>query len=140
CAERVRGLVVANTTLAYLHDQRAVVRILLHDAVAIARDPDVVLVIDEAAVNAVGQNISVAPRGDRVAFGVEFHHGWRGDAFYILRRDQIASGDNEDVVLRVDARSSDLAGNPRARTSGCGIGRRGKWLRPRAVCAVLRDL
>ena len=40
-------------------------RILLHDAVAVARDPDVVLVIDEAAVKADEENIPVAPRVPR---------------------------------------------------------------------------
>ena len=51
-AAGIRGRVVAHAFGADLQQlRRAVVRPLLHDAVAVAGDPDVVLVVDEAAVN-----------------------------------------------------------------------------------------
>ena len=67
----------------------AVVAPLLHDAIRIAADPDIVLVIDEAAVDAVRQNrvlarVRLSGRNQRrvtpgvrhIAFGIEFDHRW----------------------------------------------------------------
>ena len=106
--------VVAHSARPDLQQQMfAVVRILLHDAVAVARDPDVVLVVDEAAVNAVGQDVPVAPRVHHVAGGVEFDHGCRGDRIESFGRvDQVSARHNEHVVPRIDAGSRDFAGRP----------------------------
>ena len=129
---------------------RAVVRILLHDAVAVAGDPDVVLVVDEAAVNAVGQDIPVAPRVHDVPRGVELDDGSRGNGVQRFRRvDEIAAGHDEDVVLRIDAGPRDFPGGPRLGLPGrraddergsVVAGARQWHLRPRAVGDEGRNL
>jgi hypothetical protein len=47
--------VVAYTFRADLQQQSATVRVFLHDAVAVAGDPDIVLIVDKATVDAIGQ-------------------------------------------------------------------------------------
>src|ERR1700738_4799506 len=93
-------------------------RVLLHDAVAVPGDPDVVLVVDD--------------RGRRMC----------DDR---LGRNQVAlrtTGDDEDVILRVEAVSGHFAchpglGRPRSagaktirRSSWIGLDVAGEWLRP----------
>ena len=117
-----------------LEQQRlAVVRVLLDDAiVAVAADPHIALVVDEAAVDAVRQDgvatrVRTARHERRVAPGVghaailiELDNGGRGDrpgrAADSLGRRQAAglkaAGHDEEVVAGIDAGASDLARHP----------------------------
>src|SRR6185312_8626033 len=89
CAHRINSRVTFEFR-ADRHQQMTVVRIFLHDAVAVASDPHVVLVIDEATMNAVrqdgvlaadviagrtdragGHERRIAPRVDDVAGSIE---------------------------------------------------------------------
>ena len=75
---------VTDALLTNLQQQTlAVVRPFLDDAVAVASNPDVVLVVDETPVDAVGKHRSrpgwaergVAPAVDEVACRIELEHG-----------------------------------------------------------------
>src|SRR6266487_4540537 len=124
-------------------------RILLHDTIAVTGDPDVVLVIDEAAVNAVGQHIPVAPGVHHASVGVEFDNGCRGDRIEGFGRvDQVSARHNEHVVPRIDAGSRDFAGRPwlglacrrTEHERGSEIaGARQRHLRPRPVGYEVRE-
>src|SRR5713101_3132478 len=136
--------VVADAAQADLQQQLAsVVRVLLDDAVSIAGDPDVVLVVDEQAMDSLRHSAQrpmarrasvAADRVDRsgpprrrgghdvrrpgvhhVPRPVELDDRGRWMRDHRLRRHQVAlgtAGDDEDVIVRVDAVSGDLAGHP----------------------------
>ena len=113
-AARISRRVVAHTARPDLQQQpAAIMRILLHDAIAVAGDPDVVLVVDEAAVNAVGQHIPVAPGVHHASVGVEFDNGCRRNRIESFGRvDEVSARHNEHMIPRVDAGSRDFAGRP----------------------------
>ena len=149
-ADVVVGRPIALAARADLQQQRlAVVRVLLDDAIAVAGDPDVVLIVDEAAVDAVRQHVAIAPGVDHVARLIELDHRRRRHRVERLRRvDEIAARDDEDVVARVDAGAGHLAGRPRLGLAGrraddqrcapvAGAGQR--HLRPGSVDDVARS-
>src|ERR1700682_4050716 len=101
------------------HLPDAAMRVLLDDSVFIAGDPDVVLEIDEAAVQAVRQEFEVAPGVHHVPVAVELDDRRRRLPHDRLFRRQVsrrsAGGtavDREEVIVRVEAGSRDLAGDP----------------------------
>src|SRR5438477_9079071 len=104
-----------------------VVRPLLDDAVAVASDPKVVLVVDEAAMDLRLRARDVEGIDD-FAVGVVLDYRRRRDRRQRLHRrragalgiNQVAAIYREHVVLRIDARSSDFAGDPRQRLTGRG--------------------
>src|SRR5262249_41176544 len=142
---------------ADLQQQRAaVVRPLLHDAVAVAGEPDVVLAINEATVSAVRQDQvlagvrvwtpigkgcwhqrRVAPAVDHFALAIEFDDRWRGLrrirlTANSLRRNQASSlepaRENKQMIPRIDACPTDFARHPIV----------GQRLRPKRIDAEMR--
>src|SRR4029453_16462150 len=93
---------VAHSLGADLQQQGCtIVRVLLHDAIAIAGDPNIVLIIDEAPVDAIWQDIRVPPRVYYVTVGIVFDHRWGRDRNDSLGCDQTvleSAVDREDVI------------------------------------------
>src|SRR4030095_4176316 len=68
---------VAHSLAADLQQQGlTIVRVLLHDAIPIAGDPNVVLVIDEAPVDAIWQDVRVTPRVYYVTVAIVLDDRW----------------------------------------------------------------
>src|SRR5262249_58347490 len=88
---------------ADLHQELSVRRIFLDAAVGIAGDPDVALLIDEAAMDRAGNRGLVAPRSDHVAVGVESDDRRRGDRRLLLLVGDVAAVYHLDLVLRAPA-------------------------------------
>src|SRR5712692_8978172 len=105
---------VAETSGPDLEQHRpAVVRVLLHDSISIAGDPDVVLVVDETAMQTIRHDVSVAKGVHHVSFAVELDDRRGGDCDHILGSDQVPAVYREDVIVRIDASSSHFPGDPR---------------------------
>src|SRR5713101_5286706 len=105
---------VAETSGPDLEQHRpAVVRVLLHDSISIAGDPDVVLVVDETAMQTIRHDVSVAKGVHHVSFAVELDDRRGGDCDHILGSDQVPAVYREDMIVRIDASSSHFPGDPR---------------------------
>ena len=121
-------LAVAHALGADLQQELPVVAVLLDDAVGVAGDPDVVLVVGEAAVQAFRHHLraaarreerGVAPARHDVAGGVVGHDRRRRHAGLLLEGMELAERallpaavEREDVVVRVDAGAADFARGP----------------------------
>jgi hypothetical protein len=88
------------------------VRVFLHDPIGVAGDPQIVVAIDEAAVNRFRDNFGIAERIDDVAFGIELNDGGSGGAGFSFLLFQILPVHNEHVVLRIDADATQPSGYP----------------------------
>src|SRR4029453_5306811 len=113
-------------------------RVLLDDAIAVAGNPDIVLVIDEAAVDAVRQLCRVTPRVYYVTMAIVFdHRRGRARAACLSRAHTVivTAVDGENVVARVDAGSGDLTRHPGL--TGCWIN--GERFRPEWIDDVSRN-
>ena len=97
---------------ADLQQQLAVRRVFLDDAVGIAGDIDILVAVDEAAVDRVGHRVLVAPGADDVALHVELDDRRRGDRGFLLLVGDVAPVDHVDVVLLGRADAAELAGDP----------------------------
>jgi hypothetical protein len=103
---------IEHALLADLHQEFSVVGVFLHHAVAVGRDPDVVVLIDRAAMWRRGQHVPIAPRTDHLAFQVEDHHRRRPQAGFLFLLRDVAAIDDEHVVVVVNVYTRELPGNP----------------------------
>src|SRR5258708_11268205 len=94
-------------------------RVLLEDSIAVAGDPDVVLEIDEVAVQAVRQDLEIAPGVHHVPRAIDLDDRRRRfphDRLFPRQVSRRSAGgtavDREEVIVRVEAGSRDLAGDP----------------------------
>ncbi len=142
--QRLRS--VAPPLLADLQQHlRAVVTPFLYDAVPVAGNPDVVLVVDETAVEpigqgpraTVGQQRGIAPRVHHVAVGVVLDDRRRRHRQRPQRRlgRFIGAIEGDEMAPRVEAARADAPGDPlpldASLVRGCG-----KWLWPHRVDGV----
>ena len=106
--------VVADAFAADLQEQLlAVMRPFLHDPIGVAADPNVVLAVDETAMDRLGHLLRIAPEVHDVSIGIIFDDDRRGLlADGLLHRRQIGSVHAEDVILAVDADAADRSRHP----------------------------
>jgi hypothetical protein len=105
-------------------------RPFLHDPIGVAADPDVILLVDEAAMDRLGHLLRIAPCVHDVPVGIIFDDDRRGLlADGLLHRREIGPVDAEDVILAVDADAADRSRHP-------SIGQR---LRPIGIDDEARD-
>src|SRR5439155_15424576 len=98
-----------------LHQHFAVVGPFLDDAVAVSRQPDVVLAIGEAAVNGTGHGVRVAPGVDECSREIENQHRGRllgGFGFLVC---DVAPVRDDEMVMRVDADAARTSDYPAVR-------------------------
>ena len=129
---------VAHSSCADLKQQIAFARVLLDDAIAVAGNPDIVLVIDEAAVDAVRQDRRLTPCIHYVTVAIVLDNRRGRDRDDCLWRDQtviVTAVHGENVVVRVDAGSGDLTRHPGL--AGCRID--GERFRPERINDVSRN-
>jgi len=101
---------------AYLKQKATIMGVLLDDAVAVPSEPKVVLGVDEAPVQSGRHDAQLAKGIHHVASGVVFddRRRRRRDEVLAVRQSVLRRAVyREDVVLRVDTGSADLAGDPR---------------------------
>src|SRR5580704_6913254 len=106
----VRG--IHNAPLADLHHQLSVVAVFLKDSVAVAGSPEIVFVVDYAAVSRVRHRFPVAEAVHDFAIGIELdeRRGLPGDVSLLGR--YVVPIDDKHVILVVHADAAYLAGDP----------------------------
>ena len=91
----------------------AVMRPFLHDPIGVAADPDVVLAVDETAMDRFGHLLRIAPCVHDVPVGIIFDDDRRGLlADSLLHRREIGPVHAEHVILAIDADAADRPCHP----------------------------
>ena len=106
----VRG--IDNAALPDLHHQLSVVAVFLNDSVAVAGGPEIVFVVDYAAVSRVRHRFPVAEGIHNLAIGIELdeRRSLPGDFSLLVR--YVVPIDDKHVILIVHADAAYLAGDP----------------------------
>ena len=88
-------------------------RPFLHDPIGVAADPNVILLVDETAMDRFGHLLRIAPCVHDVAVGIIFDDDRRRLlADGLLHRREIGPVHAEDVILAVDADAADRPRHP----------------------------
>jgi hypothetical protein len=103
---------IDNASLSDLHHQPPVVTVFLNDSVAVAGGPEIVFVVDDAAVGGVRSCLPVAEAVHNLAIGIELNERWSlpGDFSLLVRH--IVPIDDKHMILAVHADAAYLAGDP----------------------------
>jgi hypothetical protein len=106
----VRG--VDNAPLPDLHQQLSVVAVFLDDSVAVSSGPEIIFVVDFAAVSRVRHYFPVAEAMHNLAIDVELdkRRGLAGDFSLLVR--YVVPIDDKHMILIVHADATYLAGDP----------------------------
>jgi hypothetical protein len=86
--------------------------ILLNDSVAVTRGPEVVLMVDKAAVGDVRHQFPVAEAAHQISGRIEFQERRRLFRYFSFLVGDITAIHDEDVVLRIDTNTAHLAKHP----------------------------
>jgi hypothetical protein len=103
---------IDNASLPDLHHQPSVVAVFLNDSVAVTGGPEVVFVVDCAAVGRVRNCLPVAEAVHNLSIGVELNkrRSLLGDFSLLVRH--VVPIDDKYMILAVHADAAYLAGNP----------------------------
>src|ERR1700757_2665021 len=86
--------------------------ILLNDSVAVTRGPEVVLMVDKAAVRDVRHYFPVAEAAHQISGRIKFQEGRRLFRYFSFLVGDITTVHDENVVLRIDTNAAHLAKHP----------------------------
>ena len=103
---------VEDASLSDLQKQLPVVAPFLDDAVAVACQPDVVLVIDEAAVDDAGHCVRVAKGMNQVAGEIEDQNRRRLKGGLSLLSGDVTTVGDDEMIVRIGADAAGPADDP----------------------------
>src|SRR5262245_29224630 len=86
--------------------------ILLNDPVAVSAYPNIVLVIDGAAVNEVWNGTRVPHRANDIAGGIEHDDRRRLQRSFFLLVGDVTPVDDDHMVMGIDANTAELPRDP----------------------------
>src|SRR5262249_26019832 len=86
--------------------------ILLNDAVAVSANPNIVLVIDGAAVNGVRNSGRISHRANDVSGRIEHDDRRRLQRSFLLLVGDVTPVDDDHVIVEIDATTAELPRDP----------------------------
>src|SRR5262249_57298788 len=98
---------IENASFADLQQEFSFVAILLNDAVAVSANPNIVLVIDGAAVNGVRNGPRISHRAKDIAGGIEHDNRRRLQRSFFLLVCDVPPVDDDHMVMGIDANTAE---------------------------------